>query len=124
MLFEFLSIFIIMYILFYLIYIRRFDDDGNFLSDDKNYYPKEVSLLKHRYNIDFTKINFKRFVNIVYLVSALDIAILFLIAINLSIKSWVLKFIIVLLLTIAIILLSFSIIGNIYKDKEKKNDEL
>ncbi len=77
--------------------------------------PIEVQYLVNRYHLDLTKINYRRLLNIVSLVSALDISII--VTIISLVDSFYLQLALGFVAVFIIILISYSIVGVIYKKK-------
>ena len=83
--------------------------------DKKRKKPIEVQYLVNCYNLDLKKVNYKRLLNIISLVSSLDIAIVVTI-IGLT-NNFLLEIIIGCFLTVILILASYYIVGKIYQKK-------
>ncbi|HIT10973.1 MAG TPA: hypothetical protein IAC24_05185 [Candidatus Onthousia faecigallinarum] len=83
--------------------------------DKRRKKPVEVQYLIGKYHLDLNKVNYKRLLNIISAVSSFDIS---LVAFAISFVS---NFFLILLvgfaLVFATILISYSIVGNIYKKK-------
>ena len=83
--------------------------------------PVEVNYLISVYKIDIDKINYKKLLLLISLVSSLDISII--VTLVLVFNSYFVKLIVSLLITIPIIILSYHLVGNYYKKKGMiKND--
>ena len=77
--------------------------------------PIEVSYLMTKYKLDLKKINYKRLLLLISIVSSLDISII--ITIVSLVKSYLLEILMVLVLIVPVILFSYSLVGNYYKKK-------
>lgn len=77
--------------------------------------PMEVNYLINKYHIDIKRIDYKKLLLIISLVSSLDISIL--VTIILIFDSYFIKTIVALLLVIPIIVISYHFIGRYYKKK-------
>lgn len=77
--------------------------------------PMEVNYLINKYHVDIKRINYKKLLLIISLVSSLDISIL--VTIILIFDSYFIKIVIALLLVIPIIVISYHFIGSYYKKK-------
>ena len=75
--------------------------------------PMEVNYLINKYHVDIKRINYKKLLLIISLVSSLDISIL--VTIILIFDSYFIKIVIALLLVIPIIVISYHFIGSYYK---------
>lgn len=82
--------------------------------------PMEVNYLINKYHIDIKKINYKKLLLIISLVSSLDISIL--VTLVLIFDSYFLKIIVALLLVIPIIVISYYFIGSYYRKKGMVKD--
>lgn len=77
--------------------------------------PMEVNYLINKYHIDIKRIDYKKLLLIISLVSSLDISIL--VTIILIFDSYFIKIVVALLLVIPIIVISYHFIGRYYKKK-------
>lgn len=77
--------------------------------------PMEVNYLINKYHVDIKRINYKKLLLIISLVSSLDISIL--VTIILIFDSYFIKIVVALLLVIPIIVISYHFIGSYYKKK-------
>lgn len=82
--------------------------------------PMEVNYLINKYHIDIKRINYKKLLFIISLVSSLDISIL--VTIILIFDSYFIKIVVALLLVIPIIVISYHFIGSYYKKKGMVTD--
>ena len=105
----FLLTFLVVLLIYELILVRKCK------KDKKIKKPIEVQYLVNCYNLDLKKVNYKRLLNIISLVSSLDIAIVVTI-IGLT-NNFLLEIIIGSFLTVILILASYYIVGKIYQKK-------
>lgn len=105
----FLLTFIVVFLIYELILIRKYKKGNN----DKR--PVEVTYLLNRYNLDLQKVNYKKLLNIVSFVSSFDIAIV--VTVMGLTDNFLLELLIGCFLTIIVILSSYSILGKIYQKK-------
>ena len=82
--------------------------------------PMEVNYLINKYHIDIKRIDYKKLLLIISLVSSLDISIL--VTIILIFDSYFIKIVVALLLVIPIIVISYHFIGSYYKKKGMVTD--
>ena len=110
-LYWFIGTFIIVYIIYLSYYVipkkKKYD---------KNKVPIELSYLIRKYRLDMKKINYKKIMNQIGLGSAFDIAFtatfMFI-----FVKNIYLSIILGAVMIIPLIIITFNIIGNIYKKK-------
>lgn len=118
---EFTMTLVFVYILYYIMNIRKYDKEGNFKatkkSKDQPKIPIEVELLIRKYRVDISKLNYRGLLKLVGFVCALDIALIVATVINIAIDNVVIKIIIGGLLTIPVIMISYAIMGNYFKKK-------
>ena len=81
----------------------------------KNNKPIEVSILEVKYKLDLERINYKKLLLVISLVSSLDITTI--ITLILLLDSYLLQLIIALIIAFPIILVSYSFIGKYYVKK-------
>ena len=105
-------LFIMTYIFVFLIYELFIVRKG---LKNKRKKPIEVKLLVNKYDLDIKKIDYKKLLHIIALVSSLDIAIVVTIA-NL-IRNYILVIIVSIMLMLVLILISYEIVGRIYRKK-------
>lgn len=105
----FLLTFLVVLLIYELILVRKCK------KDKKRKKPIEVQYLVNCYNLDLKKVNYKRLLNIISLVSSLDIAIVVTIIglTNNFIRNNYRMF-----LTVILILASYYIVGKIYQKKD------
>ena len=83
--------------------------------------PFEVTYLVNKYKLDLEKINYKRLLNVISLVSSFDIALVVVIIVLL--KSFILEIIVGFISTLIIILVSYHLVYLVYKKKGMIKDE-
>ena len=105
----FLLTFLVVLLIYELILVRKYKK-GN---SDKR--PVEVTYLLNRYNLNLKKVNYKKLLNIVSLVSSFDIAVV--VTVMGLTDNFLLEILIGCFLTIILILSSYSIVGKIYQKK-------
>ncbi len=113
------------YLFYYLFIVRKYDIHGNRnikrakkkQKIDVARYPSEVELFIYKYKIDLKKINFRTMLKAIGFVCSIDIAIIITIISFINTKNIYIQLGIGALLVIPIILISFSILGKIYKKK-------
>lgn len=116
---EQVILFIITYILVFLIY--KVYLKAKYKSKKKKKELTEVLYLVNKYHLDVKKIGYKKLLNVVCIVSSLDISILITIAV---IKDKLFyQMLIAVILAIPLIVVSYSIVGNYYKKKGMIKDE-
>ena len=81
----------------------------------------EVTYLVNRYKLDLDKINMKKLLLIISLVSSLDISLA--VTIVLLFDSYVLKILVALILMFPIIIISYGIIGKYYQKRGLSKNE-
>lgn len=91
----------------------------NYKNKDKK-FPIEVKYLIKKYGIDIKKINYFQLLQVVAIVSSLDITII--VTIMSLIDKFVFKILFVVVCIIPIILLSYSIVGKKYRKKMMKDE--
>lgn len=79
--------------------------------------PTEVEILINRYHVDLSKINYKKLLKIVGLTCSIDIGLVVSIIFNLPLDNTIISILIGGLLSIPVILISYSILGKILKKK-------
>lgn len=99
--------FIVVFLLYRIIVVRRAKRKKN----PKE--PFEVTYLVERYKLDLNKINYKRLLNVVSLVSSFDIALI--VAIIVLFKNFYLELIVGFIGTLIIILVSYHLVYLVYK---------
>ena len=101
--------FILVFLLYRLIIIKRAKRKKN----PKE--PFEVVYLVSRYNLDLDKINYKKLLNVISIVSSFDIALV--VSIILLFKNFYLEVIVGFISTLIIILISYHLVYLVYKKK-------
>ncbi len=111
----FLISFVIVFILYRLLVVRKAKRKKN------PKQPREVIYLVDRYNLDLEKVNYKRLLNVISLVSSFDIALI--VSVILLFKNFYLEIIVGFVFTLIIILISYHLVYLVYKKKGMiKND--
>lgn len=105
----FLLTFVVVFLIYELILVRKHKKGKS----DKR--PVEVTYLLNRYNLNLKKVNYKKLLNIVSLVSSFDIAVV--VTVMGLTDNFLLEILIGCFLTIILILSSYSIVGKIYQKK-------
>jgi len=111
----FLIAFIIVFLLYRIIIVRRAK------SKKKPKEPLEVTYLVNKYKLDLEKVSYKRLLNVISIVSALDIALV--VSIIVLLKSFILEMIVGFISTLVIILVSYHLVYLVYKKKGMIKDE-
>ena len=110
---EGLIVFILTFLLVFIVYelflVRKAK------KDKRRKKPVEVSYLIGKYNLDLDKLNYKRLLNIISAVSAFDISLV--VTIVSLLDSFYLQLLIGFVLIMLLILVSYDIVGRIYKKK-------
>ena len=89
--------------------------------------PFEVTYLVNKYKLDLKKVNYKRLLNVISVVSSFDIALI--VAIMVLCNSFILEIIVGFVSTLIIILVSYHLVylvykrGGMIKDEHKGNRE-
>jgi hypothetical protein len=103
----FIAFFLITYILYYFLLIRKSK------KYDPNKLPQEVLFLKRRYNLNLEKINYRKLVKTLALVNSLIMA--FTVVIVGFVKHFLLQFLLAFLILFPLIYITYSIIGKHYE---------
>ena len=111
----FLIAFIIVFLLYRIIIVSRAK------SKKKPKEPLEVTYLVNKYKLDLEKVSYKRLLNVISIVSALDIALV--VSIIVLLKSFILEMIVGFISTLVIILASYHLVYLVYKKKGMIKDE-
>lgn len=111
----FLIAFIIVFLLYRIIIVRRAK------SKKKPKEPLEVTYLVNKYKLDLEKVSYERLLNVISIVSALDIALV--VSIIVLLKSFILEMIVGFISTLVIILVSYHLVYLVYKKKGMIKDE-
>ena len=83
--------------------------------DKRRKKPIEVNYLINKYNLDIDKLNYKKLLNIISLVSAFDISLV--VTIVSLLDNFYMQLMVGFVLIMALILVSYDIVGRIYKKK-------
>ena len=111
----FLISFIFVFFLYRIFVVKRAK------SKKKTKEPFEVTYLVSKYKLDLDKVNYKRLLNVISLVSSFDIAAI--VSIILLIKNFIVGIIVGFISTLIIILISYHLVYLVYKKKGMiKND--
>ena len=105
----FIMTFLLIYIIYELFLVRKCK------KDKRRKKPIEVNYLIGKYNLDINKLNYKRLLNIISAVSAFDISLV--VTIVSLLDSFYLQLLIGFVLIMLLILVSYDIVGRIYKKK-------
>lgn len=114
-----LILFVISYIIVFLLYRIFIIKKAKRKKNPKE--PFEVTYLVNKYKLDLEKINYKRLLNIISLISSFDIALV--VVIILLFKSFILEIIVGFITTLIIILVSYHLVYLVYKKKGMIKDE-
>lgn len=118
MLLSIIIIFIV-YILYYIISISRYEKTGHTKKEGTSDYqalPAEVKYFVKKYNVDETKVNYRGVLKLTGLILGIDIAIV-VIPTLIFIKNDILQIVVATLLLMPIYLISLKILGNYFKKK-------
>lgn len=105
----FILTFLFIFLLYQLFIVRKYKKGKN----EKQL--SEVNYLIFRYHLDMKKINYKRLLNVISVVSSLDVAIL--VTVTFIFDNLLIQFLVALLLTIPIVIVSYGFVGRYYKKK-------
>ena len=83
--------------------------------------PFEVTYLVSKYKLDLEKVNYKRLLRLISIVSSFDIALV--VSIIVLLKNYILEIIVGFIATLVIILFSYHLVYLIYKKKGMIKDE-
>ncbi len=106
---KYIELFILIFIIVFIIYkliLRKF-------IKTKNKYPMEIVLLMNIYKLDIKKVNYKKLLNTVAIVSSIDIALI--VSVAGIFREGYLQLILSLCLIIPILLFSYYLISIYYK---------
>ena len=96
--------------IFYYFFITRKTKKNN-----SKKIPKEVSYLVGKYQLDLKKIDYKKLLIIISLVSSLDITII--VTLMVLFESYLIKLLLAIVLIIPVIFISYHLVGMYYKKK-------
>ena len=105
----FIMTFLLVFIIYELFLVRKSK------KDKRRKKPVEVNYLIGKYNLDLDKLNYKRLLNIISAVSAFDISLV--VTIVSLLDSFYLQLLIGFVLIMLLIIVSYDIVGRIYKKK-------
>ena len=107
----FILTFLFLLIIYELVIVRR-------ARKDKKKMPAEIVYLVKKYNLDIDKINYKQLLQVVAIVSSIDMALV--VSIMASISNTLIAILVGFILLILFIIVSYSFVGKIYKKEGKK----
>ena len=107
--------FIIVFLLYRLVIVKRAK------SKKRAKEPFEVTYLVNKYKLDLKKVNYKRLLMVISLVSSFDIALV--VTIILLLKSFILEIIVGFISILIIISFSYHLVYLVYKKKGMINNE-
>ena len=114
---------LVVYLLYYLIYVRKYDDTGKLKEKYKEEkIPVEVEVLLRRTKLNRKKINYKSFLKLVALTNAIDIAIIVTLVMELPLKTMTIRFIVATILTFPVIIISYYILARYIEKKGAGTD--
>lgn len=105
----FILTFLLIFIIYELFLVRKAK------KDKRRKKPVEVNYLMGKFNLDLDKINYKRLLNIISAVSAFDIS--FVVTIVSLFENFLLQLLVGFVLIMLLIIVSYDIVGRIYKKK-------
>ena len=111
----FLISFIVVFLLYQLFIVRRAKSKKN----PKE--PFEVTYLTTKYKLDLEKVNYKKLLRVISIVSSFDIALV--VSIIVLLKSFILEIIVGFISILVIILVSYHLVYLFYKKKGMIEDE-
>ena len=101
--------FIVVFLLYQIFVVRKAK------SKKKPKEPFEVTYLVSKYKLDLEKVNYKRLLRLISIVSSFDIALV--VSIIVLLKNYILEIIVGFIATLVIILFSYHLVYLIYKKK-------
>ena len=107
--------FIVVFLLYEVFVVRRAK------SKKKPKEPFEVTYLVGKYKLDLEKVNYKKLLRVISLVSSFDIALV--VSIIVLLKNYVLEIIVGFIATLVIILISYHLVYLVYKRGGKIKNE-
>ena len=105
----FIMTFLLVFIVYEIFIVRKSK------KDKRRKKPIEVNYLINKYNLDIDKLNYKKLLNIISLVSAFDISLV--VTIVSLLDNFYMQLMVGFVLIMALILVSYDIVGRIYKKK-------
>ena len=106
----FLLTFVFVFILYQIFIVRKAKKKGKKFKE-----PIEITYLVNRYKLDLKKVNYKKLLRVISIVSSLDISLV--VTIIMLINNFVLEIVVGFISTLVIILLSYHIVYLVYKKK-------
>lgn len=103
-------LFIMTYVFVFFIYQIFIVSKGKRRNSKKR--PIEVNYLIKKYNIDINKINYKKLLMTISLVSSLDISVI--VTVILLLDNYLLEIVVAFLIVIPVIIVSYSFVGKYY----------
>ena len=107
----FVLTFLFLLIIYELVIVRR-------AKKDKNKMPAEILYLSKKYNLDVEKINYNQLLQVVAIVSSIDMAIV--VSIMSIVKNTIIAILGGFVLLMILIVISYSFVGKMYKKEGKK----
>lgn len=118
---ENIIVFVLSYIFVLIIYeIFIVNKAKKYKDDESKKKPVEVRLLVKKYGIDINKINYNQFLQVIALVSSLDIAIIA--AIMSMFDEFSIQLLVGLIIIIPVMIITYGFIGRKYRKKMKDNE--
>lgn len=112
---EFLISYIVVFILYWLLFVRKKT------KYNKNRVPVEYYYLISLYRLDQKKINYKKFVYISALINTFIIVFTYMI-ISRLLSKWILQLLIGIVIIILLIIICYGILGRMYQKKGMKKN--
>lgn len=112
---EFLISYIVVFILYWLLFVRKKT------KYNKNRVPVEYYYLISLYRLDQKKINYKKFIYISALINTFIIVFTYMI-ISRLLNKWILQLLIGIVIIILLIIICYGILGRIYQKKGMKKN--
>ena len=106
----FLLTFVFVFILYQIFIVRKAKKKGKKFKE-----PIEITYLVNRYKLDLKKVNYKKLLRVISIVSSLDISLV--VTIIMLINNFALEIIVGFISTLVIILLSYHLVYLVYKKK-------
>ena len=110
----FLIYFVAVFLLYYIFVVRRIG------IDKESKKPSEVSYLINVYKLDIDKFSYRKFLTTIGLMMAFDLSIVA--TFIPMIKEFIFQILFGFIIIIPVVVITFMIIGNYYKKKEKKDN--
>ena len=105
----FIMTFLLVFIIYELFLVRKAK------KDKRRKKPIEVNYLIGKYNLDINKLNYRRLLNIISVVSAFDISLV--VTIVSLLNNFLFQLLVGFVLIMLLIIVSYDIVGRIYKKK-------